>query len=82
MMRAPMFFTSALRQRRRMKKERMGVVMAEWHNKPRRVRRKKIIRLFLTLSSESCLNRALVSRLPLRITSRITAVCLSVSSFA
>lgn len=41
--------------------------------------REKSIRLFLALSSESCLNRALVSRLPLRITSSITAVCLILS---
>lgn len=54
-----------------------GLFTAKPHNKPRRVRRK-----VLTLSSENCLNRALVSGLPLRITSRITAVCLAFSSFA
>lgn len=51
--------------------------MVEQRNQLRRVRRK-----VLTLSSENCLNRALVSGLPLRITSRITAVCLTFSSFA
>lgn len=44
-------------------------------------RRAASLGLLLALSSESCLNRALVSSLPLRITSRKTAVCLIVSFF-